>query len=88
MITKADVERVANLACIELNEEELQEFTLQLGAILEYFDELADIEAQPPKKEEGNVLRADEVTTSLSQKEALSNAPRTEGGYFRGPRIL
>lgn len=88
MITKADVERVANLACIELNGEELQEFTLQLGAILEYFDELADIEAQPPKKEEDNVLRPDEVTTSLSQKEALSNAPRTEGGYFRGPRIL
>ncbi len=88
MITKADVERVANLACIKLNDEELQEFTLQLGAILEYFDELADIEAQPPRKEEGNVLRADEVTTSLSQKEALSNAPRTEDGYFRGPRIL
>ncbi len=88
MITKANVERLANLACIELNDEELQEFTLQLGAILEYFDELADIEAQPPKKEGENVLRADEVTTSLPQKEALLNAPRVEGGYFRGPRIL
>ncbi|MDD1721445.1 MAG: Asp-tRNA(Asn)/Glu-tRNA(Gln) amidotransferase subunit GatC [Euryarchaeota archaeon] len=88
MITKADVERVANLACIELNDKELQEFTLQLGAILEYFDELSDIEAQPPKKEEENVLRPDEVTTSLPQKEALANAPRVDSGYFRGPRIL
>ncbi len=88
MITKTDVERVASLACIELNDEELQEFTLQLGAILEYFDELADIEAQPPQTEGENVLRPDEATASLSQSEALSNAPRTDNGYFRGPRIL
>ncbi len=88
MITKTDVEQVASLACIELRDEELQEFTLQLGAILEYFDELADIEAQPSKTEEENVLRPDEVTPSLSQNEALSNAPRTDSGYFRGPRIL
>ena len=88
MITKTDVERVASLACIELNDEELQEFTLQLGAILEYFDELADIEAQPPKKEEENVLRSDDVMSSLPQSEALANAPRTDNGYFRGPRIL
>ncbi len=88
MITKGDVERIANLACIELSDEELQEFTLQLGAILEYFDELADIEAQPPTKEGENVLRADEVRASLSQEAALSNAPRVDSGYFRGPRIL
>ena len=88
MITKTDVERIADLACIELNDEELQEFTLQFGYILDYFDELADIEAQPPKKEEENVLRPDEVTASLPQKKALSNAPKVEGGYFRGPRIL
>ncbi len=88
MITKTDVERVASLACVELSDEELQEFTLQLGAILEYFDELADIEAQPPTKEGENVLRPDEVAASLSQEDALSNAPRVDGGYFRGPRIL
>ncbi len=88
MITKTDVERVANLACLALNEEELREFTLQLDAILEYFDELADVEAQPPQQEEENVLRPDDVTASLSQKEALANAPRVEGGFFRGPRIL
>ncbi len=88
MITRTDVERVASLACIELSDEELQEFTLQLGAILEYFDELADIEARPPAKEGENVLRPDEVTASLSQQDALSNAPRVDSGFFRGPRIL
>ncbi|MGZ5539508.1 MAG: Asp-tRNA(Asn)/Glu-tRNA(Gln) amidotransferase subunit GatC, partial [Halobacteriota archaeon] len=44
--------------------------------------------AELTHQEEGNVLRADNVTPSLSQQEALSNAPRVDSGYFRGPRIL
>ncbi|MGA7074956.1 MAG: Asp-tRNA(Asn)/Glu-tRNA(Gln) amidotransferase subunit GatC [Halobacteriota archaeon] len=88
MITKTDVERIARLACIELDDEDLQEFTVQFNSILEYFEELEDIEAELIGQEERNVLRADEVTPSLSQQEALSNAPRVDSGYFRGPRIL
>jgi aspartyl-tRNA(Asn)/glutamyl-tRNA(Gln) amidotransferase subunit C len=89
MITKTDVEHIARLACIELDDNDLQEFTVQFNSILEYFEELEDIEAQLPKEEEErNVLRADEVTRSLTQQAALSNAPRVDSGYFRGPRIL
>ncbi len=88
MITEKDVERMANLASIELTNEELQEFTLQLDAILDYFEELTDIEAQAPEKEGENVLRPDEIEKSLSQQEALANAPKVDSGYFRGPRIL
>lgn len=36
MITKADVEQIAWLACIELDEEDMQAFTIQFNAILEY----------------------------------------------------
>jgi aspartyl-tRNA(Asn)/glutamyl-tRNA(Gln) amidotransferase subunit C len=88
MITKTDVERIARLACIELGDEDLQEFTVQFNSILEYFEELEDIEAELIGQEERNVLRADDVMPSLSQQEALSNAPRVDSGYFRGPRIL
>ncbi len=88
MITKTDVERIARLACIELDDEDLQEFTVQFNSILEYFEELEDIEAELIGQEERNVLRADDVMPSLSQQEALSNAPRVDSGYFRGPRIL
>ncbi|MGA3359206.1 MAG: Asp-tRNA(Asn)/Glu-tRNA(Gln) amidotransferase subunit GatC [Halobacteriota archaeon] len=88
MITQTDVERIARLACIELDDEDLQEFTVQFNSILEYFEELEDIEAELIGQEEHNVLRADEVTPSLSQQEALSNAPRVDSGYFKGPRIL
>jgi len=88
MITNTDVEQIARLACIELDEEDTQAFTMQFNAILEYFEELEDIEAELTEEEERNVLRADEVTASLTQQEALANAPRVESGYFRGPRIL
>jgi aspartyl-tRNA(Asn)/glutamyl-tRNA(Gln) amidotransferase subunit C len=88
MITKTDVEQIARLACIELDEEDTQAFTIQFNAILEYFEELEAIEAELTEQEERNVLRADEVTPSLTQEDALANAPRVESGYFRGPRIL
>ena len=88
MITKTDVEQIARLACIELDEEDMQAFTIQFNAILEYFEALEDIEAELTEPEEHNVLRPDEVTPSLTQQEALANAPRVDNGYFRGPRIL
>jgi aspartyl-tRNA(Asn)/glutamyl-tRNA(Gln) amidotransferase subunit C len=88
MIIKNDVEYIARLACIELDDEDLQEFTIQLNTILEYFEELDEVEAELIHQQEGNVLRTDNITPSLSQQEALSNAPRVDSGYFRGPRIL
>jgi aspartyl-tRNA(Asn)/glutamyl-tRNA(Gln) amidotransferase subunit C len=88
MIIRTDVEHIARLACIELDDEDLQEFTIQLNTILEYFEELEDVEAKLLQQEEDNVLRTDEIRPSLSQQEALSNAPRVDGGYFRGPRII
>jgi aspartyl-tRNA(Asn)/glutamyl-tRNA(Gln) amidotransferase subunit C len=88
MITKTDVEKIARLACIDLDAEDMQAFTMQFNAILEYFEELEDIEAELTELEEHNVLRADEVTPSLPQRDALANAPKVENGYFRGPRIL
>jgi aspartyl-tRNA(Asn)/glutamyl-tRNA(Gln) amidotransferase subunit C len=35
-----------------------------------------------------NVFREDEVSESMSQEESLRNAPRTENGYFKSPRIV
>jgi len=88
MITKTEVERIASLACVQLDDEELNQFTIQLNSILEYFDKLAEIETELEEERQRNVVRPDDVTKSLTQAEALANAPRVENGYFRGPRIL
>jgi aspartyl-tRNA(Asn)/glutamyl-tRNA(Gln) amidotransferase subunit C len=93
MIEKKDVEYVAWLARLELSEEEKDRFTQQLGQVLEHAEKIKsldtkDIEPTSHAIPLKNVMREDRVSPSLSQEEALSNAPRQEGGYFVVPRIL
>lgn len=92
-ISKNEVEHVALLARLELNEEEVHQYTEQLNAILEYAGMIQklDTDSVVPTAhavELFNVLRADEVKPSMSQQEALSNAPEAKEGYFQVPRIV
>ena len=86
-VDRADVERVADLARVELSEADLEAFTEQFQEILEYFDALEavpDVEAEPDLV---NVMREDEIRESLPQDAALQNATETEDGRFKGPRV-
>lgn len=87
------VAHLAWLARIELSEEEVKRFTEQLNRVLEYFKILdeADVENVEPAFNIlglSNVSREDEVAPSLSQEEALSNAPASEGGYIKAPPMV
>jgi len=93
MIERKDVEYVAWLARLELGEEEIERFTRQLGQVLEHAEKIkstatGDVDPTSHAIPLKNIMRADEVRPSLSQEEALSNAPRAEGGYFVVPRII
>jgi len=92
MITKKDVEHIGWLARIELTEEEKEKFTKQLNSILDYFEKLDEIEtgAAPMHHVFGltNVFRDDVAKKSMSQEDALQNAPKKEKGCFKGPRIV
>jgi len=87
------VEDVALLSRLEFNEADLEKFTEQLNAILEYADVLNKVDTegiQPtahvlPMK---NVMRSDEVKPSLPRELALANAPEQEDGYFKVPKIM
>ncbi len=92
-ITEADVAHVARLARLELSGEELHSFTEQLGAILDYAEEIQalDTENVAPTAHPialQNVLRRDVVGRSLSADEALANAPARRDDRFLVPRIL
>jgi len=92
-ITPDDVAHVARLASIELTGEELARFTEQLAAVL---DHAADVEALeiddvPPTAHPLpllNILRDDEIRPGLSRDEVLEQAPASDEGRFRVPRIL
>jgi aspartyl-tRNA(Asn)/glutamyl-tRNA(Gln) amidotransferase subunit C len=92
-ITKDRVERVARLARLALTEDERETMTTQLDAILGYVEALnaldtAEIEPTTTVIPMASVLRDDVVRPSLSQDEALRNAPDRDGAFFRVPRII
>jgi aspartyl-tRNA(Asn)/glutamyl-tRNA(Gln) amidotransferase subunit C len=96
-ITRADVEKIAELARLELTEEETGSFTEQLSAILGYIDKLNELDTTDvlPMSHcsiaTGDVeytRRDDRVQPSLGQKRATENAPDAESGYFTVPRVI
>jgi aspartyl-tRNA(Asn)/glutamyl-tRNA(Gln) amidotransferase subunit C len=92
-LTRADVEHVAQLARLALDDEEIEQFTRELGVILEHADEVARLDTRdvPPTAHPlplVNVMRADTVHASLDRDEVLAMAPDAEDHRFRVPRIL
>jgi len=84
---EAAVRHVASLARIDLDEEEASRFADQFAEILGYFETLDEVPETDHEADLANVMRADEVRESLSQEEALRNAPESEAGSFKGPRV-
>ena len=92
-ISKEEVLYIAKLARLEFDQEKVEEFTHQLGKILEYINKLSeldisDVEPTYHVLDMVSVMREDEVGQSLSQEEALSNAPDSKDGFFRVPKII
>ncbi|MFT4946075.1 MAG: aspartyl-tRNA(Asn)/glutamyl-tRNA(Gln) amidotransferase subunit C [Natronomonas sp.] len=82
-----EVEHIADLARVELSEEERDRFAEQFGEILAAFEALDEVPETESEPELTNVMRADEVRESLDQAKALRNAEETEDGRFKGPRV-
>ena len=93
-LTKADVERIAALAHLELSETETERFTRQLGEILTYFDLLEKIDttgvtATTHPATSAPIMRSDEPRPSLSRDKAMANAPDSDStGLFRVPKVI
>lgn len=88
-----EVARLADLARIELSDEELARLAPQLDIILDSVASVAVVAGEdiPPTSHAltmTNVFRDDQTTASLGADEVLAGAPATEDHYFRVPRIL
>jgi aspartyl-tRNA(Asn)/glutamyl-tRNA(Gln) amidotransferase subunit C len=89
-ITREDVLHVAELARLELTDEEIERLGGQLNAILEAVGKVSELDLVdvPPTSHPldlVNVWAEDEPRPSLGAEEALANAPEREGGFFRVP---
>lgn len=92
-ITREDVDHVAELARLGLDEGERERLRDELEKILEYMQVLqqVDTSAIPPTAQViplHNVMRPDDERPSLSVEQALANAPAHEGDYFRVAPVL
>ncbi len=92
-ISHEQVEHIADLAKLDLTEEEIATFADQLSAILASVEQLREVDtsAVPPTASVlplSNVLRPDQVVASLPTAEALANAPDAAADQFRVPAIL
>lgn len=92
-ISKEDVQKVAKLARLQLSDSEIEQFTGQLGAILEYVQKMNELDTDSVEPlahclPVHNVFRSDEIKESLGTEKTLSNAPDRDGEFFRVPKIL
>lgn len=93
MIGEDEVRKIARLAHLKLNDSELMGFTKEVNSILDYINQLQKVDVssiQPLSHVHGavNIFREDEVKPSLSNEDALSNAPDTSGRFFKVPIII
>ncbi len=88
-----DVKYVAHLARLSLSPQEEQKMGEQLGNILGYIEKLKEVDVSGVEPTAHafplvNVVRPDEVRPSLSNEEALRNAPAQANGLFIVPKIV
>ncbi|HEX4664858.1 MAG TPA: Asp-tRNA(Asn)/Glu-tRNA(Gln) amidotransferase subunit GatC [Terriglobales bacterium] len=99
-ITQNDVQYVAGLANLELTDPERAHLEKDLNAILEYIGRLAEVDTsnvEPMAQvmqiaSSGSLaadgLRSDEPRECLPRDAALTNAPQTDGAFFRVPKVI
>jgi aspartyl-tRNA(Asn)/glutamyl-tRNA(Gln) amidotransferase subunit C len=96
-INEADIEKIAQLAHLEISREELLVFAPQIADIVAYVEQLNEVDTSnvepalgglTPEGERTESTREDMVAPSLGQQVALAEAPDAASGHFRVPKVL
>jgi aspartyl-tRNA(Asn)/glutamyl-tRNA(Gln) amidotransferase subunit C len=97
-VTVADVERVAELANLELEPDESKSMVHDLNAILDYVAQLNELDtagivplAQVSELNgagDPDTLRADANRPSLDRSVVMNGAPETDGAFFKVPKVI
>ena len=87
------IQDIAKLSKLEFNKSSNENMKKDLKKILAFVDKLNEIDTENIEplvylSEEENVLRPDQISKSLTQKQALMNAPQKDSDYFKVPTVL
>ena len=96
-ISESDIEKIAQLAHLEITDDERRMFAPQIAEIVTYVEQLNAIDTSAvepalggltPEGEQTESSRSDEIQPSLGQKLALDQAPDAASDHFRVPKVL
>ncbi len=92
-ITNERVKKIADAVRIEISDEEATRYTDEISSIIDYANILSELNTDDVEPTThgivlGNVLRKDEPKQSITQEDALKNAPDQEDGHFKVPSIM
>lgn len=92
-VTEKQIEHVANLARLNLTEQEKVTLTRDMENIISYVDKLNELDTSGIKPMEHvipiyNVLREDELKPSYDREKILANAPSTQDGCIKVPKVV
>jgi len=87
------VDEVAHLARLEFTEEAKTEILNDMNRMLSFINKLNEMDTEGIEPliymtDEVNVMREDEPKVTLTQKEALKNAPKKDSDYFKVPKVI
>ena len=87
------VERLATLAKLEFNDAEKEEITADMNKMLAFVKQLEEVNTEGVEPliymmEEEAVLREDKVIETISQQDALKNAPDKDSDFIKVPKVL
>lgn len=92
-VTTKDVEKIAELAKLKFDGNELEHLTEEMNRILSYVEKLNELNTENVEplshpNEVSNVFRDDVLKPSISTEEALKNAPDKNDNFFKVPKVI
>jgi aspartyl-tRNA(Asn)/glutamyl-tRNA(Gln) amidotransferase subunit C len=92
-VSEKDVQYIANLARLQVTNDEAKSYAKDMSSILEYMELLNEVDTSNVKPLEHVIdldsrFRKDEAKEPLSHEDALKNAPDADSDYFRVPKVI
>lgn len=92
-IDKDTVDKLATLSRLEFDGKEKEEILHDLNRMLDFVSKLNEVDTKNVEPlvymtDTVNVLREDEVKQTITQHQALSNAPQKDSDYFKAPKVV
>lgn len=93
MINKEDIKHIADLSMLNLSEEEIEKYTVNMQDIVEFANKVNSLNTEGVTEsafalDTFNVFRKDEVKESFNRDELLKNAPTSNGEAYSLPSMM